>query len=306
MAQYTIICGPTASGKSAVALQLAKKYSAAIINADAFQVYSGIEVITASPTCENKKDIPHFLYNYVNYKSNFSLFEYISAFKKTIETIESKFDHIFIVGGTGMYIKAIMEGINLPPKTSDTSLTFAKTYIAEKGIENFYSFVTEIDPVSRGKIKKNDTQRLIRAYAVFIQTGKSIFNYHDDKKYFLLQKTPKVIFLYPERNFLYEICNLRIKDIMMDKGLVELRNINTKNDYQSFNAIGIKEFLQYLNKNLSFEEALAISQQRTRNYAKRQITWFKNQIKTKQILQYSSVEELYKLIDKTHLSKFLS
>ena len=292
MTTYTIVCGPTASGKSYVAEMIAKKYqSAAIVNADAFQIYKGLEIITASPTKSQKKDIPHFLYNYICYKSSFSVYDYLEDMKTLLYKIKNEFKHIIIVGGTGLYIYALTNGMTDIPESSQENLDYAQDYINLKGLEAFYQYLASLDTMIIGKISKNDSKRLIRAFCIYKQTQKSILLQRNNNNRILNEY--RIFFLNPNRELLYKNCNYRLDEMLKNGGLEEINKFSDhKIKYQSFNAIAVSEFLLYHNQKLSYEEALKKAQQRTRNYAKRQITWFKNKINFKQTIEFSNKNEL--------------
>lgn len=272
-----IICGPTASNKSSYALKLAKEVKGAIINADSCQIYAEVPIITSSPSAAAKAEIPHLLYNYVDLTQRYSVAKYVQDAVGAIESAKSQGLLPIIVGGTGMYISALLYGMSEIPNI-DPEIRQATLYdFAKLGKEAFYERLTKLDPLIANTIKPGDSQRMIRAYEVFIQTGSSIIDYHANRLPGYCAGY-EVVLMNPERSTLYESCNQRFLEFIQKGTLEEVKNILHKITPTTPKILGLYELAAYLKDEISLDEAIALAQRKTRQYAKRQVTWFKNQI----------------------------
>jgi tRNA dimethylallyltransferase len=276
-----VIAGPTGSGKSRVALDLATKLSCEIINADAIQVYKSIPILSCSP---NESDIlitKHHLYNYVPITEHYSVMNFIQAAKQHICDITQRGIVPILVGGTGMYIKSLCEGINtIPDINIEIRDNARKKYFIDP--HAFYEELKALDPLVASKLHKSNTNRIIRAYEVYKQTGRSIYEFHANAPMSFLDGYKIVtIVLAPEREFLYFTCDKRFIEMIQHGAIDEVASVNLQ--YQCANAatkaIGFKEISLYLENKISYEECIELSQINTRHYAKRQVTWFKHQIR---------------------------
>lgn len=296
--QVIILCGPTASGKSEIALELAHEINGAVINADSIQVYQGLPLITASPTDANKIEIAHYLYNFLKPDAKYSVMNYINDVEVALQECTSKNLVPIIVGGTGMYINALMKGVAEVPEINKQCREEIIQIIDEKGSAYLHSELEKIDPLMAGKLHKGDTQRVMRAYEVIKYTGKSLLEYQKNNSRPLLSDFEiTTIYLKPEREFLYRCCNNRFKKIVNNGGIEEVKNLMaTYPDLHDgvMKALGAKEISLYLQGILSLPEAIKVAQARTRQYAKRQVTWFNHQLSwLHEILTYHNSEEFY-------------
>lgn len=295
MPQILVICGPTGCGKTDFAHQFALKNKGEIINCDSMQIYSEIPILTASPSSVLKSEVPYHLYNFQSVILEFSVAKYTTIAASVINQIINNGNLPILVGGTGMYISALLYGYNDIPGISEVIRDESRLLHKNIGQENFFKLLSSIDNLSSTKINPQDTQRSLRAFEVFKQTGKSIFSYQNQDNIFPLGNLSfKIIFLNPTRELLYDICDRRLIDIFKEGAIEEVKNI--KDNFPVLHtpaakAIGARELLSYLNGECDFDEALKAAQKRTRNYAKRQVTWFKHQLKEKDVLEYSSLEE---------------
>ncbi|MES2214599.1 MAG: tRNA (adenosine(37)-N6)-dimethylallyltransferase MiaA [Pseudomonadota bacterium] len=292
--QITIICGPTASGKSALAMNMARRIGGAVINADSCQVYKELPTLTASPTTEDKSEIPHYLYNFLSISDDFSVAKYLDIAKKTVEEVRSIGLHPIIVGGTGLYINALLYGLSNIPEITPDIRQRSREEFENLGRENFYNRLISLDPLLEGKIKQGDSQRMIRAFEVLMQSGKSIVDYQKHKTG-NIQGDVSVIFLLPERKFLYKTCDERFIHMVESGGLEEVKS-NLIQGRSSPKILGLKELTLYLQGELLLSEAISLAQAKTRQYAKRQITWFTHQIQEKKIMQFGTIGEFEKLL----------
>lgn len=277
-----IICGPTASGKSRFALDMAKEINGAIINADSMQVYNCLPIITASPSDSDKKQAPHFLYNFLSPDSHYSVANYVEDCAKAI--IESRRDNLvpIITGGTGMYINALMNGLSSIPEIDQTHREEIVSLVNKYGIKFLYDKLAEIDPEAASRLNPSDTQRIIRSYEVKSFTGKSILEFRQKNEPSILSGfNVKTYYIKPERKILYEICDSRFISITSNGGIEEVEKFNKAYPHLKTGpakALGVSELSLYLSKMLSLEDAIKLAQTKTKQYAKRQLTWFNNQI----------------------------
>lgn len=273
--------GPTASGKTALAIEIAKSGSFEIVNGDAMQIYREIPIITAQPTEAEKEGIPHYLFGYKMGNQSCSVANWLNDAQNIIKQIHSKGKVPLIVGGSGLYFKALTDGLSNMP-TIDPHLRIAtRTLFGEIGKEQFYQHLTAIDPKIAGKINAGDSQRMIRAYEVFKQTGKSITYWYQEDK---LSRPEEYDFLQIQldlpRNILYAKINQRFLHMFENGAVEEARYIMNKYRDQKLSinkAHGIPELINYLSGTVSREAAIERAQTITRQYAKRQVTWLKNQ-----------------------------
>jgi tRNA dimethylallyltransferase len=303
-----IICGPTCSGKSQLAMKIAKSIGGALINADSVQIYDELQILSASPSLEDKTLVPHFLYNFLAASKKYNVADYVKDCERTIEICYQKNLLPIIVGGTGMYINALMEGISLMPVVSQATKDKIDEIISVKGLDYLYSLLEQCDPIMASKLEKNDKQRIARSYEIYLQTGKSILEFRAQKEKSIFSNyNVKTIYLKPERQFLYNSCNERFLKIIQHGALEEAMRFQEK--YKNIShgvikALGFKELMQYSKNEICLEEAVYKAQTSTRNYAKRQYTWFNNQISwPKTTLEYSNFLEYKTLFD--NLSKIL-
>ncbi|WP_395477443.1 tRNA (adenosine(37)-N6)-dimethylallyltransferase MiaA [Rickettsia endosymbiont of Pantilius tunicatus] len=297
-----ILCGPTASGKSYLGHAFAKACDGEIINIDSMQVYKEIPIITASPPENYKSEIPYHLYNFLPITEDFSVVKYLKLASEKINQIATSEKLPILVGGTGLYINSLVFGYNNIPDISDDLRQQVRKLHNEIGNIELHNRLTKLDTIASSRINQSDTQRLIRAYEVVLQTGKSIFFFQTlPKEQILSEFNFKIIFLNPERKFLYKTIDERLANIFKDGAIDEValikKQFNSEN-YLNLKAVGIKEILAYLENKLTLNEALTLAQTRTRRYAKRQITWFKHQIKEKITLDYSNEEEFLQITRK--------
>lgn len=277
MKKLLIICGPTAVGKSALALKLAQELNTEIISCDSMQIYKGLDIGTAKPDKSEQGSVKHNLIDLVNPDKDFSVFDYVKNCEKVIERLNDEDKIPLIAGGTGLYIKSLLYSYNFSKSDKDEEI---RKNLNEElkiyGNEYLYDKLYKADKKSAEAIHKNDTKRVIRALEIFYTSGLK------KSEAAVCQAEPKyeylLIGLNLEREELYKRINLRV-DLMVKNGLVEevrnLLNICDKNN-QSMQAIGYKQIIEYLEGGCALELAVEKIKQLSRNYAKRQITYFKS------------------------------
>lgn len=274
-----VIAGPTAVGKTDLSIELAEKLNGEIVSADLMQIYKYMDIGSAKVTKEEMKNIKHYMIDVVDPKDAFSVSEYKDMAKKNIDEIISKGKLPIIAGGTGLYIDSLTCNMNFSETEKDDQYREELEKLAlEKGNEYIHEMLKDIDMESYNKIHPNNRKRVIRALEVYKLTGKPFSSYNAGKKMYESDYDVHYYVLTMDREKLYERINLRV-DIMMEKGLIKecetLRDMGYTADMQSMQGIGYKEVLNYFDGKLSLDEAVNMIKQGSRNYAKRQLTWFR-------------------------------
>lgn len=278
MRNLIIIAGPTAVGKSAMAVKLAKRINGSIISADSMQVYKGMDIGSAKVTKEEMDGIPHYLIDVLNPSQEFSVSVFQKMAKDALEDIYSKNRVPIVCGGTGFYIQALLYDIDF---TKEDSGQEYRHYLEEKvqneGIDIVYKELEAVDPKSCENIHKNNIKRVIRALEFYHNTGKRISEHNEEER---MKESPYnfcYFALNDKRDLVYDRIDRRV-DKMVEEGLVEevkrLKENGCTIDMVSMQGLGYKEILAYLDGDISLEEALYIIKRDTRHFAKRQLTWF--------------------------------
>ncbi len=292
-----IILGPTATGKTKLAVQLAKKYGTEIISADSMQIYKEINIATAKATDEEMCGIKHHLLGFLSVEEAFSVAQYVKLAHEKIYDINKKNKLPIMVGGTGLYINSVADDINFTRYNQDGKLRAKlKKRALEDAGESLYKELCEIDPESAKKIERNDLKRIIRAIEIYTTSGKTMTQQIENSK--PEESRYDVLMLglnFKDRQKLYEKINIRV-DNMLENGLINEAEILSKLSLSKTAnmAIGYKELLPYLSGKCSLKEASEKIKQNSRNYAKRQLTWFKRdkRINWLYVDEYGSFSEL--------------
>ena len=270
MKKITIVCGPTAGGKTDYAFNLAKENDGIIINADSKQIFKDIKILSASPDEAMKNALPHYLYNFLEAENSYNVANYVNDVKKILEFTEAKY--IYIVGGTGMYIDALMNGMALIPEIPQN----LREEIRAQDTQMIYNELCNIDSEAAKKLNPYDKQRILRAYEVIKATGKPIGYWQKNAHQQGILENFDIHVMIPERSILYDNCNKRFLSMIDFGGIEEVRKLqNMKFSEQILGAIGVKQIIEYLRAKCSFDAMVSDSQAKTRQYAKRQVTWFK-------------------------------
>ncbi len=271
-----LIYGPTASGKSDFAIKLAKKIKGEIINADSMQVYKDLKILTARPLKKNYQKINHHLYGFQNGKRSFSTGDWLKLAIKKIYEIKKRKKVPILVGGTGLYFKALVEGLVEIPSIPKLFRNKVRKLQKEIGQQKFYGKLLKIDPLLINKIKSTDVQRSIRAYEVKSFTKKSITEWYDETKSDFKKKDfHKIILDYPRQDLIQRI-NARTIEMFKNGAALEVRSflkLKIPKDRSISKAIGVSEIDEYLKKKTIKESAIEKISIKTRQYAKRQMTW---------------------------------
>lgn len=273
-----VIVGPTASGKTKLAIQLAKKYHGEIISADSMQIYQKMNIATAKPTLEEMEGIPHHLIDFLPMNAQFSVSDFVSLARQKIEQIHQSGKLPIIAGGTGLYINSLVDNVAFSCVEGDLSL---RNQLYEQVQQDqgaaLYAYLKQIDPESALEIHQNNFVRLVRAVEIYQLTGITMSEHKKNSK--LVPSPYEVCMIglnYQDREKLYQRINQRV-DIMMEMGLLEeARQILKEDDLKTaYHAIGYKELKPYFAGELSLDEAVDKIKQSSRRYAKRQLTWFR-------------------------------
>ena len=278
-----VICGPTASGKTSLSIAVAKAVGGEIISADSMQIYKDMDIGTAKVTKEEAQGISHYLIDVIQPNQRYSVADYKIAAEQAIETILEKGKVPIIVGGTGLYVDALIYGIEYPEITFDASYREQlEKQVEEKGLQTLYEQAKAIDPEACKKISENDQKRILRILEIFHATGKNKTWHEIESRKKGVAYDYQVYALDMERELLYDRINRRV-DSMLEKGLIqEVQRLLEK--YTEFptamQGLGYKEVVEYLKGNYNEEEMKEIIQQESRRYAKRQLTWFRKNKQT--------------------------
>ena len=277
-----LIAGPTASGKSELAIKLSKKINGEIINADSMQVYKQFSILSSRPSKQQLKKAKHHLYGFLSVEKHFSTGHWLKLLIKKINNILKNKKIPIIVGGTGLYFNSIINGISKIPAISKIKRTQIRALHEKIGQKKFYEKLILIDPLSKNKFKSNDTQRTLRAYEVKLTTNKSIYEWALNTKSEFLDFDLKKFFLDTPRVTLLENIEKRTKLMIKNKCVSEVQNFMKLKIEKSLSAnkiIGVGELTDYLNNQKSLKSAVELINIRTRQYAKRQKTWSRSHMK---------------------------
>lgn len=279
MQKIIVICGPTASGKTALSIELAKKINGEIVSADSMQIYDEMQIGTAKPDEEEMQGIKHYLIGSVKPTTRYSVSEYKKDAIKAIEEILKKGKTPIIVGGTGLYVNSLIYGIDYPEVKTD--LEYRKQLeqeAEEQGLEYLYEKAKQIDEKAMQNISINDKKRILRVLEIYKETGKTKTQLELESRANGVPYDYKVFAINMTREILYDRINKRV-DIMLEKGLIEeVRMLYKKYGEElctSIQGIGYKEVIEYIKNLITKEEMIEKIKMETRRYAKRQLTWFR-------------------------------
>jgi tRNA dimethylallyltransferase len=275
-----IIIGPTAVGKSDLAVELALKLKGEIISGDSVQVYKRLNIGSAKPTAAEQKGVPHHLIDFLDPTEPFTVAHFQSLTKELITSIKSRGKVPIVVGGTGLYIRSILDDFTFPEKGSDIIKEKWLSYVRNHGNSELYKILLEYDPLSAQKLHPNDTARIIRALEVFEITGKplSAQRSYGEKDYLTLDESILYIGLSAPREIIYQRINKRCLD-MVKCGIIDevtdLLHEGYSPKLKSLQSIGYRHVLYYLMGMVTRDEMLRLFKRDTRRFAKRQLTWFR-------------------------------
>ncbi len=277
-----LIAGPTASGKSALALVLAEKYGGIIVNADSMQVYRDLRIITARPTPDEEARAPHRLYGHVDATENYSVGRWCVDVQVALAEAKRAGRVPIVVGGTGLYFKALTQGLAAVPPTPAEIRAAVRARLAANGPEDLHAELQKRDPAMAARLKSGDGVRVARALEVFEATGRSLAEWQRDGMPAILKPEHAAkIFLAPDRAELHRRIDARFDAMLGAGALDEVRALDARGLdplLPAMKAHGVPWLRRYLRAEITLEEAAAGAKQDTRRYTKRQLTWFRNQM----------------------------
>ncbi|MBR0700089.1 tRNA (adenosine(37)-N6)-dimethylallyltransferase MiaA [Bradyrhizobium diazoefficiens] len=280
--EAVLIAGPTASGKSALALELALATGGIVINADSMQVYRDLRIITARPTRDEEARAPHRLYGHVDAAVNFSAGAWVTDAAKTLDEARAEGRLPIFIGGTGLYFKALTAGLSVVPPIPAEVREDVRVRLERNGAEALHAELAARDPRAAERLNLRDRTRIARALEVIEATGRSLLDWHREGQPPLLPKDSfRAVFLAPERDALYARIDARF-DAMLEAGALEeverlaARQLDPL--LPAMKAHGVPALIRHLRGELSLEQAATIGRGDTRHYAKRQFTWFRHQL----------------------------
>ena len=279
-----VIVGPTASGKTALSIELAKRINGEIVSCDSMQIYRDMNIGSAKPTVEEMQGIKHYMIDIVNPDERFSVAEYKKQAELAIEEILQKGKVPIVIGGTGLYADSLIYGIEYKQIEFDEEYRNQLEEMAksENGLEGLYKRAKEIDSIAIKKISPNDKKRIIRILEIYHSTGKTKTEQEEESRKNPVKYDYRVFALDMDREILYDRINKRV-DIMIDSGLIEeVKEIlkKYKNFPTAMQGLGYKEVVEYIENKLTKQEMIDKIKQETRRYAKRQLTWFRKNKQT--------------------------
>lgn len=277
-----LIAGPTASGKSALALELAQKTGGIIINADSMQVYRDLRIITARPTPEEEGRAPHRLYGHVDAAVNFSAGGWVADAAKALADARAQARLPIFVGGSGLYFKALTRGLSAVPPIPPEVRERVRARLERDGVEALHAELRQSDPVSAERLKARDRTRIARALEVVEATGRSLTDWHRDGLPPLLPPGEfSALYLNPDRDQLYARIDARFDAMLAAGALDEVAQLAARHLdplLPAMKAHGVPTLIRHIRGEITFEEAAVIGRTHTRQYAKRQFTWFRHQL----------------------------
>jgi len=292
-----LLAGPTASGKSELAIQLAKKMKGEIINADSMQVYKEFSILSSKPDNLELKKAKHHLYGFVSVKENFSAGDWLKKTKTIIKLCLKKKKIPIIIGGTGLYFNTITKGISKIPNIDTKTRNKVRSLFKKLGQVKFYEKLLEIDPKVKDKILYTDSQRAQRAYEVIIKTKKSLFDWMSNTKSDFDDYDIKKIFIKIPKEELLKKISKRTETMFKNKCVEEVKKFNTLKLNKSLSAnklIGVQEINSYLNGLITLDRCKELINIKTRQYAKRQNTWARGHMKNWNKLYSKDLSILFK------------
>lgn len=280
MEKLPVLIGPTAVGKTSIAIKLAKAMNAEIVSADSMQIYRGMDIGTAKPSMDERQGVPHHLIDLVDPDDLFTVADYQERFEEIVLEIRQRGKIPLVTGGTGLYVRAVTRRFKIPAPTAHPGLRQTLQKRAEReGGTILHMELERIDPISAARIHPNDRRRVIRALEVYHSSGKP-FSFWLENAEERLDPGTVIIGLQRDRDELYQRINARV-DSMIEQGLLEevrsLLKLGYDPNLPSMQGLGYKELIPVIEGAVTLEEALELLKRRTRNYAKRQMSWFRRE-----------------------------
>lgn len=275
-----LIAGPTASGKSALALRAAREWNGEIVNADAIQLYRDLRVLSARPSPEEEAEAPHHLFGVADASEAWSVGQWLRAALPLLDDIAGRGKAAVVVGGTGLYFRALTGGLAEIPPVPEAARRAVRARFDALGETAFREALKARDPKAEARISPGDRQRLQRAMEVAGHTGRSLTDWQENTAAPIPQGCWRALVLEPPREALYARCDARLEAMVEDGALQEAATLTARGldpALPAMKAVGLRELASHLSGERALEEAVALAQQETRRYAKRQMTWLRNQ-----------------------------
>jgi len=292
-----LIAGPTASGKSKLAIKLAKHFNGEIINADSMQIYKEISILTSKPSLQETKIVKHYLYGFNSVKKKFSTGHWLKLVIKKIEELWRNEKIPIVVGGTGLYFKALTEGlVSIPEIPKSVRLEIRKLH-KKIGQKEFFNRLVKLDPIAKSFVLPSDPHRSMRVYEVKKFTNKSLFELIKKTKSKYENNTFKKIFINTPRELLHRNIEKRTEKMFKDGAVIEVKNFLKMKVYRELSCnkiIGIKEIKDYLRGKITLIKAKELIAIKTRQYAKRQFTWSRGHMKSWEMIYSANTNDLFK------------
>lgn len=280
--KVVIVAGPTASGKSSLAIDIALACNGEVINADSMQVYKDMPIITACPTAEDMAKVPHHLYQIYDASYNGTVVEWLDKAVEQIRQCWKREKLPVVVGGTGMYICNLIYGTTTVPENTQETRENLRILCKQIGLRNIYDKLAEVDPTSAERIHPGDTSRVLRAYGIYMQTGVPLSEWQNRP---MLKKLPEGDFrsikLHPSTEEIDARCFARFEQMIQQGALAEVVKLAERNlpeTLPAMKALGVPELMMFIRGECSLDDAVALGKLHTRQYAKRQKTWFANKL----------------------------
>ena len=302
--KIVLISGPTASGKSNIAVKIAKKIQGEIINADSMQVYKKLKILTARPNKIEQKDIKHYLYGVVDLNEKFSTGQWLELAIKKIKNIKKKKKIPILVGGTGLYFQSLVDGLVKIPEIPLKFRNKIRLMSKRDGQKKFYKKLLKLDPKVKDKFDPNDTQRSIRAYEIKSYTDISMYDWLARTESEFKNSDFLKLYIETKREKLIERINLRTLNMINGGAINEVKKflkLKIRKDQSVNKVIGIAELTQYLNHEVTLEEAKELISIKTRQYAKRQATWARTRMTSWKKIKPTRIDDFIKKLNKSLL-----
>ena len=290
-----LLAGPTASGKSKLAIKLSKTLNGEIVNADSMQVYKELKILTSRPFSSDIEKIKHHLYGFISVKKNFSTGAWLNIATKKIKSILKKKKIPILVGGTGLYFKALVDGLAQIPDAPILQREKIRKYHKKIGQKKFYYELLKLDPKVKNFILESDNQRSIRAYEVKKFTKKSLFDWIKNTKPMFDPDLFEKFFIHPSKDFLLQQINLRVNKMFkqgVKQEVKEFLKLKIRSDLSANKVIGIQEIKDHLMKKLTLNDVKNLIQIRTRQYTKRQFTWARGKMSSWKIINPKNYKDI--------------
>ena len=302
--KIVLISGPTASGKSNFAVKIAKKIQGEIINADSMQVYKNLKILTARPNKKEQKNIKHHLYGVVDLNEKFSTGQWLELAIKKIKNIKKKKKIPILVGGTGLYFQSLINGLVKIPEIPLKFRNKVRLMSKREGQKKFYKKLLKLDPKVKDKFDPNDTQRSIRAYEIKSYTDISMYDWLAKTQSEFKNSDFLKLYIETKREKLIERINLRTLNMINGRAINEVKKflkLKIRKDQSVNKVIGIAELTQYLNHEVTLEEAKELISIKTRQYAKRQATWARTRMTSWNKIKPTRIDDFIKKLKKSLL-----